>query len=61
MDGGWAASPPVNRLAPDIQEAILWLPAVESGDDPVTERELRDVVAELNWEEQRRRWREMVG
>jgi hypothetical protein len=27
-------------LAPGIQEEILGLPPVESGDDPVTEREL---------------------
>ena len=43
-------------LAPDIQEAILWLPAVESGDDGVTERELREVVREGDWGRQRRRW-----
>jgi hypothetical protein len=45
------------QLAPDIQEAILWLPAVESGEDVVTERELREVVAELDWERQRKMWR----
>ena len=44
------------QLAPDIQEAILWLPAVESGDDGVTEREFREVVAELDWGRQRKRW-----
>jgi hypothetical protein len=43
-------------LAPDIQEAILWLPPVESGDDGVTERDLREVVREMNWGRQRRRW-----
>lgn len=36
-------------LAPDIQEAILFLPRVERGKDPVTERELRAVVRELDW------------
>ena len=45
------------QLAPDIQDAILWLPAVESGDDGVTERVLREVVRELDWGRQRRRWR----
>jgi hypothetical protein len=49
------------QLAPGIQEAILWLPAVESGDDVVTERELREVVAELDWERQTRRWRGELG
>jgi hypothetical protein len=43
-------------LAPDIQEAILWLPPVEAGDDGVTERELREVVREVDWGRQRRRW-----
>ncbi len=45
------------QLAPEIQEAILWLPAVESGDDGITERELREVVAELDWGRQRKMWR----
>jgi hypothetical protein len=48
-------------LAPDIQEAILWLPAVESGDDGVTERELREVVREVDWGRQRGRWRGKSG
>jgi hypothetical protein len=55
------ATPPVNPLAPEIQEAVLWLPAVESGDDVVTERELRGVVAELDWERQREMWRAKLG
>jgi len=41
------------HLAPDIQEALLFLPPVEKGRDPVTERELRAVVAAVNWAEQR--------
>ena len=43
-------------LAPDIQEAILFLPPVESGRDPVTERELRVIVAEVEWGRQRGMW-----
>ena len=39
-------------LAPDIQEAILFLPEVESGRDPVGERDLRGVCAELEWAKQ---------
>ena len=31
------------NLTPDIQEALLFLPRVERGKDPVTERELRAV------------------
>ncbi|MGE0759482.1 MAG: hypothetical protein AB7F89_21275 [Pirellulaceae bacterium] len=42
------------NLAPDIQEALLFLPRVEQGKDPVTERELRAVVAEVDWGRQRR-------
>ena len=33
------------NLAPDIQEAILHLPKVREGRDPVTERDLRAIVA----------------
>ncbi len=33
------------HLAPDIQEAILFLPPVEHGRDPITEREIRPIVA----------------
>lgn len=43
-------------LAPDIQEAILFLPPVESGRDPVTERELRVIVGEVDWGRQRGMW-----
>ena len=42
--------------APDIQEAILNLPRVERGKDPVTERQLREVVATTDWREQRNLW-----
>ena len=45
-------------LAPDIQEELLFL-EVEEGVERVTERALRDVVAVDDWEEQRRRWREL--
>ena len=44
------------NLAPDIQEAILFLPPVEHGRDPITERDLRPIVAVLDWWKQRRRW-----
>lgn len=37
-------------LAPDIQEAILCVAPVTSGKDPITERGLRAVVAELKGE-----------
>ena len=44
-------------LAPDIQEEILFLPAVEAGEDPVHERQLRRIVATTDWRKQRRAWR----
>jgi len=43
-------------LAPDIQEAVLHLPPVASGKDPVTERDLRSIAAEPDWRKQRRLW-----
>ncbi len=44
------------HLAPDIQEEILFLPFVGRGRDPVHEHMLRPVAANVNWDEQRRRW-----
>jgi hypothetical protein len=48
------------NLAPDIQEEILFLPAVEAGRDPVKEWEVRPVSAEALWAKQRLRWRAAV-
>jgi len=45
-------------LAPDIQEAILFLPCVDKGRDRVTERDVRRVMGSLDWGAQRRFWRE---
>jgi hypothetical protein len=45
------------HLAPDIQEEILFLPRVEAGDDPVTERHLRPIVKAIDWRDQRRAWK----
>ena len=44
-------------LAPDIQEQILNLEAID-GREPLTERGIREVVAQTGWEEQRRVWGE---
>jgi len=43
-------------LAPDIQEAILHLPRVTSGKDPISERDVRPIAAEPDWRRQRRLW-----
>jgi hypothetical protein len=48
-------------LAPDIQEAILHLPRVTSGKDPITERDLRPIAAESNWAAQRRLWERLIS
>ncbi len=45
------------NLAPEIQEEILFIPAVTAGRAPATERDLREVVAHLRWEEHRTLWR----
>lgn len=43
-------------LAPDIQEEILFLPAVGAGNDPICERQARAIVALADWHKQRRNW-----
>ena len=43
-------------LAPEIQEAILDLPPVTNGRDPISERRLRRIVAEPDWTKQRALW-----
>jgi hypothetical protein len=44
------------NLAPDIQEALLFLPVVEVGRDPVREWEVRLMVVEPMWPAQRAKW-----
>ena len=43
-------------LAPAIQEAILELPPVTNGRDPVSERQVRPIAAEPDWAVQRSMW-----
>ncbi len=43
-------------LAPDIQEQILFLPAVTEGRDPLKEWQVRPVAAEAMWKDQQRLW-----
>ncbi len=42
-------------LAPDIQEAVLFLEA-EDGVEPISERAARAIAADVNWSRQRARW-----
>ncbi|RKG56884.1 hypothetical protein D7X30_22395 [Corallococcus sp. AB011P] len=45
-------------LAPDIQEEVLFLEAVD-GEEPLSERVLRAIAHAGTWEVQRERWREV--
>ena len=47
-------------LAPDIQEALLFLPRTQNGRDAVTEHDLRPVAAQPDWEHQRAAWGQLV-
>ena len=47
-------------LAPDIQEAILFLPRTEHGRDPLTEPRLRAIARIPDWRKQRRLWRDVT-
>ncbi len=46
-------------LAPEIQAAILDLPLVTTGRDPISERQLRKIVAEVDWQRQMQLWNEV--
>ena len=48
----------LNQLAPDIQEALLNLPATK-GKPEIHEKRLRPIAAMLHWEDQRASWREL--
>ena len=47
-------------LAPGIQEAILDLPPVTNERDSVSERALRGIVAETDWNQQIELWNEVT-
>ncbi len=48
-------------LAPDIIEALLLLPKVESGRDPLILAELLPIAAEAEWRKQRIMWSKLNG
>lgn len=48
------------NLAPDIQEAILFLPRVTEGQDRIKERWLRPLAGHPEWAQQRQAWRAML-
>jgi hypothetical protein len=47
------------HLAPDIQEALLFLPPTRRGRDPIILADLMPIAAALDWRKQRRRWRHL--
>jgi hypothetical protein len=46
-------------LAPDIQEALLFLPRTVRGRDPIHLRQLQPLVAVVEWDQQRNLWRSL--
>ncbi len=47
-------------LAPDLQEEILFLPTIEHGRNPLTEKQLRPIAAMPSWGKQRQMWQRMI-
>jgi hypothetical protein len=48
-------------LAPDIQEALMFLPLTLGGRDPLHLRHLQPLATLLDWRQQRSRWRELCN
>jgi hypothetical protein len=48
------------HLAPDIQEALLFLPPTQRGRDPIILADLMPIAATFDWRKQRRRWRKLL-
>ena len=46
-------------LAPEIQEELLFLPRLKRGKPEVSEKNLRPITKELDWQKQREMWSEM--
>lgn len=46
-------------LAPDIQEDLLFLPAIQHGRDPLKLFDLLPIAAEWDWAKQRKMWRKL--
>jgi len=48
------------HLAPDIQEALLFLPPTVRGRDAIILADLMPIAAAVDWRKQRRLWRRLV-
>ena len=51
----------LTNLAPEIQEAILFLPRVESEPDTVKEIDVRRIARVMDWGVQRGMWEQIGG
>jgi len=49
------------NLAPDIQEALLFLPPIEAGRAPIKEWQIRPIAAHSCWRKQRSAWMHLHG
>ena len=49
------------HLAPDLQEALLFLPPTQRGRDPIILADLMPIAAACDWRRQRRLWRRLVS
>jgi hypothetical protein len=47
------------NLAPDVLEAVLFLPRIERGRDTIHLRDLQPIASTFDWGKQRRQWREL--
>jgi hypothetical protein len=48
------------HLAPDIQEALLFLPPTLRGRDPIILADLMPIAGTLDWRKQRRLWKQLL-
>ena len=48
-------------LAPDLQEALLFLPRTERGRDPIHLGELQRLALVVDWKEQRKLWQALLA
>jgi hypothetical protein len=48
------------HLAPDLQEALLFLPVTLRGRDPIILADVQPIAAAFDWRKQRRLWRKLL-
>ena len=49
------------NLAPDIQEALLFLPRTLQGRDPIREKDIRPIAGVPHWSRQRAMWGQLIA